>query len=202
MNAIEKLFVFIEKNEICYNEKDDIHYYIKKAKEEQKIGVSFKQVKKLLEYLNIYGDFAGLQQKIKEVEDYVNFLQNKAPSMREFMFRAYDLNKQIMVYDFDQTLVEHYPNLKWGDSIHSLIYDIGLQYRTLMQYTGQKDIENKKIFEKDIVETTEGVFIVNWNNEMSAFFINSFNYAEFIQLTKDNILEFNIKIKRNIYEDR
>jgi uncharacterized phage protein (TIGR01671 family) len=71
--------------------------------------------------------------------------------MREIKFRAYDKYNKIMVYDFDQNIPDIY-HLKLGDSIHQLVYDIGMVYGTLMQYTGLKDSNKKEIYEGDILK--------------------------------------------------
>ena len=69
--------------------------------------------------------------------------------MREIKFRAWDKERKEMFYDFDQNI----KYLTLGDSIHLFIWETGLIYKTLMQYTGLKDINGKEIYEGDILKT-------------------------------------------------
>ena len=92
---------------------------------------------------------------------------------REIKFRAWDMDKKIMAHDFDQSLSVHYPKrLTLGASIHSLVWDIGLVYETLMQYAGLKDKNGKEIYEGDIMKTIYGNYAVE-------FFMGRFEYENF-----------------------
>lgn len=66
--------------------------------------------------------------------------------MRDIKFRAWNPEAKIMLYDFDQKIIE----VPLGKSIHLCIYKTGLFYKSLMQYTGLKDKNGKEIFEGDI----------------------------------------------------
>lgn len=68
--------------------------------------------------------------------------------MREIKFRAWNPESKKMFYDFDQNIKE----VALGKSIHLFVYETGLAYKTLMQYTGFKDFDGKEIYEGDILE--------------------------------------------------
>lgn len=65
-------------------------------------------------------------------------------------FRAYDKENGIMIHDFDQSVAKHY-NMSWGSSIHQKVYDVGLLYKTLSQFTGETDYDGKKVYVGDLL---------------------------------------------------
>ena len=77
--------------------------------------------------------------------------------MREIKFRAWDKEKNLMVYDFDQESAEKW-GLPLGRDIHKMVFNVGLINDSLMQYTGLKDKSGKEIYEGDIVKT-------QWRNQ-------------------------------------
>ena len=97
---------------------------------------------------------------------------------REIEFRVFYNQRGEMLYagDFhpDQGFLMH--NKEW-----SLICEegeiCGNEYATLMQYTGLRDKNGKKIFEGDIViqEDTESVYEIKWHKEEAGFYMNSTN---------------------------
>lgn len=80
---------------------------------------------------------------------------------RLIAFRAWDMDKEIMIYDhptfssngevMGASIEKHY-DMKVGDSIHALIYRIGTQFGTLMQFTGAKNKHGEDIYEGDVVK--------------------------------------------------
>ena len=91
--------------------------------------------------------------------------------MREIKFRAWDNELKIMVHDFDQDLDKHYP-IEVGDSIHNLVWRVGLCYESLMQHTGIKDKNGVEIYEGDIIDWDAQewgeayIEVVEWDYEL------------------------------------
>ncbi len=135
--------------------------------------------------------------------------------MRDTKFRAYDKNKGIMIYDFQQGLSKYYPKHKWGDSIHKLVYDIGLLYGTLTQFTGKLDSEGSEVYEGDIIQTyhfTDSAgkdqyiyHVIEWSDKFSGWFAlncETTRYGEgsgSVQLWTMDVT--NKKVVGNIYEN-
>lgn len=118
---------------------------------------------------------------------------------REIKFRAWDKENNLMVYDFNNDVPEIY-GLRLGESIHQLVYTIGLGYDSLMQYTGLKDKNGKEIYEGDIVKSSHWVnpCEVVWCNNYSHFTISSGskNPFGFPPIFGENTIE----VIGNIYE--
>ena len=74
---------------------------------------------------------------------------------REIKFRAWHPEKKAMLIDFDQESVQNFP-LTIGDSIHNAVWQIGLNYGTLMQFIGLLDTKGREIYEGDIVNAWGG----------------------------------------------
>lgn len=72
--------------------------------------------------------------------------------MREIKFRAWNPETKKMFYDFDQNIKE----VALGKSIHLFVYETGLAYKSLMQFTGLKDKNGKEIYEGDVLNTGLG----------------------------------------------
>jgi hypothetical protein len=76
--------------------------------------------------------------------------------MREIKFRAWDKeNKRMIVFD---PLFIGDKGMYWkGDLLEP------------MQYIGLKDENGKEIYEKDIINTADGVCLVCWNEKLASF---------------------------------
>ncbi|GAB1462208.1 YopX family protein [Pedobacter sp.] len=66
--------------------------------------------------------------------------------MREIKFRAWNSDTKQMFYDFDQNIKE----VGLGKSIHLFVYETGLHFNTLMQFSGLRDRNGKEIYEGDV----------------------------------------------------
>lgn len=82
--------------------------------------------------------------------------------MREIKFRSYNPITKKMYYDYDQSISE----VKLGKSIHQFVYDNGLIFDTLMQFTGLKDKNGTEIFEGDI---TKDKYVIMFHKEKALF---------------------------------
>jgi uncharacterized phage protein (TIGR01671 family) len=71
--------------------------------------------------------------------------------MRTIKFRAWDKEKQVMIYDDSQEAGDIY-DLPPGARIHNTVWVIGHYYKTLMQFTGLHDKNNVEIYEGDILK--------------------------------------------------
>lgn len=91
--------------------------------------------------------------------------------MREIKFRSFDKNKKVMIYDFDQSLSKYY-KIRPGNSIHQIVYQIGLLFDSLMQCTGTQDNNEKDIYEGDFIKikdhSDEIQVVVFWRNMFCA----------------------------------
>jgi uncharacterized phage protein (TIGR01671 family) len=125
--------------------------------------------------------------------------------MREFKFRAYDKDKKIMIHNYDQSVGKIY-SLPLGSSIRDFVFNLGLSYETLMQYTGRTDKNGKEIFEWDIVrwksdnnEYQVGFIVyhkeycrfnVVWETDLNNYLKNGFHgTARFIESENEEPLE-------------
>lgn len=117
--------------------------------------------------------------------------------MREYKFRAYDLQRRRMRYDI--TGFEFFNNGEMsGIFIDGDFYD--KKEITLMQYTGLHDKNGKEIYEGDIVES----FFVDTDeagNEIYKYYIMEVKYDEILCSYKiDKFM--NLEVIGNIYENK
>lgn len=105
--------------------------------------------------------------------------------MREIKFRSWNPEVKKMYYDFDQNIKE----VGLGKSIHSFVYDVGLAYRTLMEYTGLKDKNNKEIYEGDVVQ---------WIFKRPGWIMNEEDYQDWKKDgSKPQVVKFEVKFEFN-----
>jgi uncharacterized phage protein (TIGR01671 family) len=116
--------------------------------------------------------------------------------MREFLFRVFDKQKNIMIYDYDQSIGKIY-NLQIGSSLREWLFYIGLRDETLMQFTGLHDKNGKKIWEGDIVESGFLKWIIRF--EKGCFVFAHSQTAEDYSYLYRGYKEF--KVIGNIYEN-
>ncbi len=114
--------------------------------------------------------------------------------MREIEFRAWDKNNKRMIDDQDQNVQKHY-DVKLGSWIHDTVWRIGKLNGTLMQFTGLKDSNSKKIFEGDILKDFSGKISHVFWDEYDA----KFETLTLERLTLENALEY--EIIGNLFEN-
>ena len=130
--------------------------------------------------------------------------------MREIKFRAWDKERKFIFYPtkFEVSTI--------GTIKKVFHFEIDNNYESeiLMQYTGLKDKNGKEIYEGDIVEILnykqvwkhkepEGNwkrFFVEWNQNTYAF-NNEWIYTPLSRYDINDLMEFDIKIIGNIYEN-
>ena len=117
--------------------------------------------------------------------------------MREYKFRAYDLQRRRMRYDI--TGFEFFNNGEMsGIFIDGDFYD--KKEITLMQYTGLHDKNGKEIYEGDIVKS----FFVDTDeagNEIYKYYIMEVKYDEILCSYKiDKFM--NLEVIGNVYENK
>ncbi len=88
--------------------------------------------------------------------------------MREFKYRAYLTNRNIMVEVVGIDLINETINFKDDEGYYSME---NLCFAKLMQYTGLKDKNGIKVYEGDILKLRDnhGNKVVKYNNEWGAF---------------------------------
>jgi len=146
----------------------------------------------------------------------MNPLSNKPPMInkREIKFRAWDLNKKVMVYDGDTKWEpKAYPVLVTNKGIS---YCIKKDYKSeddfefdvnawndieLMENTGLHDKNGKEVFEGDIVKTYDGdLFEIFWNENHAGLSFKRLTGIRNGEMTW-HILLFGGEVVGNIYEN-
>ena len=116
--------------------------------------------------------------------------------MREIKARVWDKQEKKMIYDAERTY-DGYPVdgvYCFGELIYFPdIYDV-------MLYTGLKDINNKKIYKKDILQFSNGnLGEVIWSHLRAGFDVA---FANAMPEGLDSILASKCEIVGNIYENK
>lgn len=100
--------------------------------------------------------------------------------LERFKFRAWDKNEKIM-YDpriLDDSFINDEGFYKSDGFVQTSPYFRNL---ILMQFTGRLDKSKKEIYEHDIIKydngTWNGIGVVRWNNEWSAFAVETCSLA-------------------------
>lgn len=70
--------------------------------------------------------------------------------------------------------------------------------KTICQYTGFKDKNRRKIWEKDIVNIADIIGVVVWNQNLCGFYVRS---AEGVYTTLESLCLSNLKVIGNIVDD-
>lgn len=132
---------------------------------------------------------------------------------RPVEFRAWDKENKWMIYDDDQSVADKY-GTGTGQTIHNTVWRIGKFYKTLMQYTGLKDKNGKRIYHSDIVRINNfepefkydneikncNIFTIEWNKYTWAFNNNLIYMPLTDYSSKDGEL-YDIEVIGNIYEN-
>lgn len=88
--------------------------------------------------------------------------------MREIKFKVWDKENKKMYYldDSDGLKLYHYGHFKWRMLLNNGLPEINDENGILMQYTGLKDKNGKKIYEKDFLMINNGdireKYTVSW----------------------------------------
>ncbi len=129
--------------------------------------------------------------------------------MREIKFRAWDMIDKEMfpLANIDIALINNE-----GSMVKRKCYYHEMKHIKVMQYIGPKDKNGKEIYEGDIVENNNGVYLkIYWNEELLQFRQRVYNKNNVEELgyefdkdyPTDLDLGFNLKkVIGNIYENK
>ena len=127
--------------------------------------------------------------------------------MRDIKFRAWNREKNIMVYDNEDDTCGYWDgcyNSNIG-MINTILNSKYYEQYDFMQYAGLKDKNGKEIYEGDIIRfkdritNKEDVFTVKYSEERASFVLNNKVYDEMTINVRDKILL--VEVIGNIYDD-
>lgn len=118
---------------------------------------------------------------------------------RKIKFRGKSLNTGMWEYGDLNTLFYDHPR------IYTISRKISVDEKTVGQFTGIHDINNKEIYEGDIIKSSSGtIYYIVYNSELACFntVVAKYNsYDEHLIFSKGSISRFSIEVIGNIHDN-